>query len=89
MVEQTFIDGKKVSPDDPYIFSEVSEQTRNIFYDDARTNMNFESFFASITGKLAVNPKQMVARFSIPRNRAPKFYITTNHARLMPTRLQR
>jgi len=79
MVEQTFIDGKKVSPDDPYIFSEVSEQTRNIFYDDARTNMNFESFFASITGKLAVNPKQM-ARFSIPWDRAPKFYITTNHA---------
>lgn len=79
MVEQTYIDGKKISPTDPYIYSEVTPQTRNIFYDDARVNMDFESFFASVTGKLSVNPKQM-ARFSIPWERAPKFYITTNHA---------
>lgn len=79
ILEQTYIDGKKVSSSDPYIYSEVTTRTRNIFYDDATVNMNFESFFASITGKLSVNPKQM-ARFSIPWERAPKFYITTNHA---------
>lgn len=79
MLEQTYIDGKKTAPNDTYIYSEVTPQTRNIFYDDARVNMDFESFFASVTGKLTVNPKQM-ARFSIPWERAPKFYITTNHA---------
>lgn len=79
MMEQTTIDGKKVSPNDTYIFSEVTERTRNIFYDDARVNFDFESFFQSITGRLAINPKSM-ARFSIAWDRAPKFYITTNHA---------
>lgn len=79
MLDQTVIDGKQVSPNDSYIFSEVSEQTRNIFYDDVRVNFDFEKFFQSITGRLAVNPKQ-AARFSIPWERSPKFYITTNHA---------
>lgn len=79
MMDQTVIDGKQVSPHDPYIFSEVTEQTRNIFYDDVKVNFDFEAFFQSITGRLAVNPKQ-AGRFSISWERSPKFYITTNHA---------
>ena len=42
-------------------------------------NFDFEAFFQSITGRLAVNPKQ-AGRFSISWERSPKFYITTNHA---------
>lgn len=79
MLEQTAIDGKNLKSDDDFIFSNVSLRTRNVFIDDVRVNFDFERFFFAVTGDLAVNPKTK-ARFIIPNERSPKFYITTNHA---------
>lgn len=79
MLEQTTIDGKTLKNDDDYIYSNVTLRTRNIFIDDVRVNFDFEKFFAAVTGPLNVNPKTK-ARFTIPNERSPKLYITTNHA---------
>lgn len=79
ILSQTFIDGKEVSPDDQFIYSNVTTRTRNIFYDDVKVNFDFTRLYAAITGDLQVNPK-MGARFNIAAEKAPKFYITTNHA---------
>lgn len=79
MLEQTTIDGKTLKNDDDYIYSNVTLRTRNVFIDDVRVNFDFERFFAAVTGDLAVNPKTK-ARFIIPNEKSPKFYITTNHA---------
>lgn len=79
MLEQTTIDGKTLKNDDDYIYSNVTLRTRNIFIDDVRVNFDFEKFFAAVTGPLNVNPKTK-ARFSIPNEKSPKLYITTNHA---------
>lgn len=79
VVEQTTIDGRNTKNDDDFIYSNVTLRTRNIFLDDVNVNFNFERFYFAITGDLAVNPKAR-ARFTIPSEKSPKFYITTNHA---------
>lgn len=79
MMAQAVIDGRKTRNDDEYIYSNVTMRTRNIFIDDVRVNFDFENFFPAITGELQVNPKTK-ARFTIPNDRSPKIYITTNHA---------
>ena len=79
VLDQSVIDGKTLKNDDDYMYSNVTLRTRNIFFDDVRVNFDFGRLFQAICGPLAVNPKQM-ARFIIPFDKAPKFYITTNHA---------
>lgn len=79
MLSQEVIDGKNLKSDDEYMYSTVTPRTRNIFIDDVKVNFNFEKLYQAICGPLAVNPKTM-ARFTIPFDKAPKFYITTNHA---------
>ena len=79
VVEQAPIDGRNTKNDDDFIFSNVTPRTRNIFLDDVNVNFNFERFYFAITGDLSVNPKGR-SRFIIPREKSPKFYITTNHA---------
>lgn len=79
ILQQEFIDGKSLRADDEFMFGEVTLRTRNIFIDDVKVNFDFTRLYAAITGKLKVNPKQ-AARFTIPFEKAPKFYITTNHA---------
>lgn len=79
VMDQEVIDGKKLKNDDEFMYSTVTLRTRNIFIDDVRVNFDFTRLFQAICGPLAVNPKQMV-RFTIPFEKAPKFYITTNHA---------
>lgn len=78
-VSQAEIDGPNLTNDDQYIFSGVTRQTKNIFIDDIQQNFNLDKFRQCITGNLNVNIKQG-ARFVIPFEEAPKFYITTNHA---------
>lgn len=79
ILDQTAIDGRNTKNDDDYIYSNVTPRTRNIFIDDVKVNFDFERFFFAVTGDLAVNPKTK-ARFIIPNEKSPKFYITTNHA---------
>lgn len=78
-VSQVEIDGPNLTNDDQYMFSAVSRQTKNIFIDDIQQNFSFDKFKQRITGDLNVNIKQG-ARFVIPFDEAPKFYITSNHA---------
>lgn len=79
MLSQAEIDGRNLSNDDQYMFSEVTRTTKNIFIDDINPGVDIGRFFQRITGKLNVNIKQG-ARFYIDFDEAPKFYITTNHA---------
>lgn len=65
--------------DDQFLFEEVTEKTECVFLDDVRANLDFEFFFPAITGKMKVNAKG-VGRWTIPREKTPKFYISTNHA---------
>jgi DNA primase len=80
VIPQTYIGAKsKRLVEDPFIFGEVTEKTRNIFIDDARANADFEYFFTAITGKLKVNPKGGEP-FTIDMPLSPKIYFNTNHA---------
>lgn len=78
-ITQAFISGKNISPSDQFLFNDVSRLTKNIFIDDIKEHFDFRAFFPAVTGDLNVNVKQG-ARFIIPFDAAPKFYITTNHA---------
>lgn len=75
----TTLDCKKIKNDDDFIYSLVTPKTRVFFMDDTRVNFDFENFYSALTGDLQVNPKQGV-RYEIKYERAPKFFLTTNHA---------
>ncbi len=80
VIPQEYIAAKnKKITEDQFLFSDVTEKTRNIFLDDVRANFDFEFFFPLITGKLKVNVKGG-ARFSLDQADTPKLYIATNHA---------
>lgn len=79
IVPQFVLDGKQMKTDDQFLLSGVSKTTRNIFIDDVKTNFNFESLYAMITGPMNVNPKGK-DRYSIPVEDSPKILVTTNHA---------
>lgn len=78
-IAQTEINGPTLENNDPYIFSGVRNQTKNIFIDDIKQTFDFSNFKHHITGSLNVNIKQG-GRFVIPYEESPKFYITSNHA---------
>lgn len=73
------VDGRNTKNDDDFVFSDVTLMSRVVFIDDVNVNFNFERFYNAVTGDLTVNPKGR-SRFTIPRGKSPKFYITTNHA---------
>lgn len=62
-----------------FIWDGVDEKTRLVFIDDVQKDFDFELIFSLITGDFTVNPKGHQA-FTIPFNRSPKFYISTNFA---------
>lgn len=75
-----YINGKKRElMDDPFIFNDVTEKTKVIFFDDVLQNFDFEKCFPYITGDITVNYKGG-KRMTIPFNMAPKGFIATNHA---------
>jgi DNA primase len=77
VVSVVTIDGKKHKlAEDNFLYEEVDERTKVLFFDDCRTNLDFEHFFGQITTGITVNGKG-VKRYSLP---APKFLFTTNHA---------
>lgn len=80
VVPQVAIGGKnKKLTEDPFWAEEVTEKTANVFLDDVRANIDFEFFFPYITGKFVVNVKGQ-RKFTIPEQRTPKIYMSTNHA---------
>lgn len=70
---------RKDLTDDRFIFEEVDERTRILFFDDVRVNFDFEFLFPVITGKMQVDGKG-VKKFTLPIDQTPKVLITTNHA---------
>ncbi len=77
LVKVATLDGKKHNlTEDSFIYEEVDERTKVIFFDDCRANLDFEFFFGQITTGITVNGKG-VKRYSLP---APRFLFTTNHA---------
>lgn len=79
VMEQVSIDGRNTKNDDDFMFTRINMRTRNVFLDDVAVNFSFERFYMAITGDLNINVKGG-GRFSIPNEKSPKFYITTNHA---------
>jgi DNA primase len=80
IIPQVVVDGKdKNIDDDKFRYHEVTEKTKNLFFDDVRANFDFESLFQVITGKMTVNQKSGL-RFTMRRDDTPKILITTNHA---------
>lgn len=74
------IDGRKPGLEgDDFLLSNVNYTTRTVFIDDVRAKFDYERLYTIITSDMQVNPKGK-ARFDIPVERSPKFYITTNHA---------
>lgn len=72
------IDGKSFSPSrSNFIFQNVSPETDIVLIDDARPDLDIEFFFSKATGDLVVEKKGEPA-FIIPREKSPKFAITTN-----------
>lgn len=64
--------------DNPFVYEIVTEHTDYILIDDADQYLNFNFFFAPLTGSLTVNPK-FGKQFIIPFEKVPKFAITSNY----------
>lgn len=74
-----YFDGRnKRLTDNPHIYENVTEHTDYVIIDDADEYVNFNFFFAPITGDLAVNPKNN-KQFVLPFEKTPKFAITSNY----------
>jgi hypothetical protein len=72
------LDGRKSKlTEDQFIYENVTIHTDYILIDDANQYLDFQFFFAPLTGDLTVNPKNN-QRFIIPFKDVPKFAITSN-----------
>lgn len=65
--------------DDNFLWNDVVENTKIVFFDDVLINFNFEFLFPNITGDWTVNYKGG-RRITYPFAESPKIYIATNHA---------
>ena len=72
------LDGRKSKlTEDQFIYENVTVHTDYILIDDANQYLDFQFFFAPLTGDLTVNPKNN-QRFIIPFKDVPKIAITSN-----------
>ncbi|MFY0628660.1 MAG: hypothetical protein JXR07_20370 [Reichenbachiella sp.] len=72
------LDGRKPKlTEDQFIYENVTTHTDYILVDDSNQYLNFQFFFAPLTGELTVNPKNN-QRFIIPFQDVPKFALTSN-----------
>lgn len=80
VVPTVYISGKqKDLAEDRFLFEEVNESTAVVYIDDVRVNFDFEHFFPMITGQMKIEAKG-IRRYTPPKDKTPKFLITTNHA---------
>ncbi|MEX0274283.1 MAG: CHC2 zinc finger domain-containing protein [Flavobacteriaceae bacterium] len=80
LIPTVTIPGKKRNLlEDQFLFQEVDQRTAAIFFDDVRSNFDFEFLFPYITGKFTLEKKGM-GKMTLPRDFVQKFYISTNHA---------
>lgn len=74
-----YIGGKsKKLTEDQFLWEQVTEKTECVFFDDVRTNLDFEFFFPNITGQWSINAKG-VGRWNLPESHPIKLFFTTNH----------
>lgn len=79
-LETMYINGKKKKLfENDFIFQRVTDSTELIFFDDVKTNFEFEQLYVIVTGFLPVNKKNK-DEFVIEGDGVPKIYISTNHA---------
>ncbi len=79
ILPQVYIGGKiRNLTDDQFLFEEITEKTENVFFDDVRTNIDFEFFFPNITGQWKINAKG-VGRWTLPDGHPIKLFFSTNH----------
>tara|TARA_R110002020_G_C16314529_1_gene774162 strand:- start:19 stop:2940 length:2922 start_codon:yes stop_codon:yes gene_type:complete len=72
------LDGRKNKlTEDQFIYENVTVHTDFILIDDANQFLDFQFFFAPLTGDLTVNPKNN-QRFIIPFKDVPKIALTSN-----------
>jgi len=82
LISQSTQDGKKYK-DNPNLggrfqFSNVDEETKNIFIDDLRKDFSIESIFTMVTGDIEVERKGK-DKIVIPKEKRPKIVLTTNY----------
>lgn len=79
IIPQIYIGGKQKNlTEDPFLMEGVTEKTKNVFIDDTRTNIDIEFFYPHLTGQFTVRGLGQ-AKFNLPEDQKPKFYVSTNH----------
>lgn len=72
------LDGRNAKlTENQHIYENVTEHTDYVLIDDANRYIDFDFFFAPLTGELTVNPKHG-KQFVIPFENVPKFTLTSN-----------
>lgn len=75
----TYFDGKNFKTSDQFIFQNVEQDTALLFIDDVEKSFKFNSLFSILTGSLLINKKNK-PQTSIPFERSPKIFITSNYS---------
>ena len=79
LVPQVYIAGKQKNlTEDPFLMEGVNEKTKSVFIDDPRANIDIEFFYPHLTGQFTVRGLGQ-AKFNLPDDQKPKFYVPTNH----------
>ncbi len=74
-----FFDGKNFRASDQFLFQNVDADTAILFIDDVEKSFKFSSLFSILTGALLINKKNK-PQISIPFERSPKVFITSNYS---------
>jgi len=85
------LDGRnRMLTKNPHVYENVTEHTDYVLIDDGDQYLDFNFFFAPLTGELTVNPKNN-KQYTIPFEKVPKFAITSNYTlrNLDPSTLRR
>jgi hypothetical protein len=71
------ISGKNLNTQGRFLFQQVGEATKVLFYDDVKADFNFEDLYSVITGDMTTEKKYSTA-MTIPFSKSPKILISSN-----------
>ena len=75
--ERETIDGKKFDGNDKFALQRISESTEIVFFDDVRSDFDFERFNSILTNGWEIEAKNQQT-FRIPLENSPKMVIASN-----------
>ena len=75
---KAYQDGKKMSADKQFQFSNVDFDTKFLFIDDITQKFDFESLYSMVTNDMEIENKNK-DKFIIPKEKKPKMGITSNY----------